>query len=336
MGIQLASLVKKEEIELQDLVGKKIGIDAYNWIYQFLSMIRDRETGEPLKDSRGRITSHLSGVLYRTAKLVESGIKPIWVFDGEPFKLKQETIERRKKIREEAKEKWKIALEKGDVEGVRKASQAATKLTDEMVEQSKKLLELMGIPFIQAPSEGEAQCAYLCKKNIIFATASQDYDALLFGSPILIRNLSVTGRRKIPGRNEYIQIKPEIIELKKVLSEIGINQKQLILIGLLMGTDYNSGVKGVGPKTALKIVIKEKKLENILNDFELKDKIEDIYNFFLKPPVLERPDIKFVKPNREELIKFLVDEFEFSHERIEKVVSTLEKVQQSSLEKWFT
>jgi flap endonuclease-1 len=215
MGLSLGNLIPKKEIEIIELSGKKIAIDAYNNIYQYLTIIRDKMTGEPLKDSSGRITSHLSGLLYRTTSFIEAGIKPIFVFDGKPPEFKQKTLDERNKIKMEAKEKWDIAVERGE-ESIRYA-QATTKLTSDMVEDAKKLLDAMGIPYLVAKSEGEAQCAFMCIKKDVDLSASQDYDSLLFGSPLLVRNLSITGKRKIPKKDTFIEVKPEMIELNQML-----------------------------------------------------------------------------------------------------------------------
>ena len=339
MGVSFKGIVTSEEVELTDLSGKKIAIDAFNIVYQFLSIIRDRFTGEPLKDSKGRITSHLSGLLYRTSKLAEVGIRPIFVFDGEPPEFKEKTIEQRANAKKEAKKKWKEAVEKGE-EAIRYA-QAASKFTDEMVEDSKKLLGFMGMPFIQAKSEGEAQCAHMCKKGSVDYTGSQDFDSLLFGSPFLVRNLSITGRRKVPRKETYIEIRPELIELEKILSELGITQKQLITMGILIGTDYAPGVKGVGPKTAFKLVKEHKTLKKILSKVKWRGEVdaEEILDFFLKPPVTDKYKIVWEQPDREKIMEFMVDEHDFSRERIEKVVERLQQSftsgRQSSLKGWF-
>ncbi|MEM7826267.1 MAG: flap endonuclease-1 [Candidatus Aenigmatarchaeota archaeon] len=339
MGVNLEGLVEGREIELNELAGKKIAVDAFNMLYSFLSIIRDKFTGEPLRDSKGRITSHLSGLFYRTSNLIEAGIKLIFVFDGKPPEFKKKTVEERKIAKEKAKEKWEEALRKG--EKAITYAQATAQLTEEMVEDAKQLLDAMGIPWIQAPSEGEAMCAHLCKKNVVYATASQDFDSLLFGSPRLIRNLSITGKRKLPRKEVYVEIKPELIELEEVLSKLGITREQLVIIGLLVGTDFNAGVEKVGPKTALKIVKEYKNLKDVIEKVEWKDEEdpEEIYNFFLKPPVTEDYKIEFKKPNAEKIIKFMVEEHDFSRERVEKVIQSLEKSfssgMQSSLKGWF-
>jgi flap endonuclease-1 len=338
MGVNLRGIIEGKEVELSYLAGKKIAIDAYNTLYQFLSIIRDKMTGEPLKDSKGRITSHLSGIFYRTSNLLEAGIKPIFVFDGKPPGFKKRVIEEREKAKEEAKKKWEEALEKG--EKAITYAQAAAVLTDEMVNDAKLLLDAMGVPWLVAKSEGEAQCAFLCKKGEVNYSASQDYDSLLFNSPSLVRNLSITGKRKLPRKEAYIEIKPEIIELKEVLSSLGITKEQLIIIGMLVGTDYNQGIKGIGPKTALKIVKENKTLKKVLAQVKWEDEIdpEEIYNFFLNPPVNEKYKIEFKQPDREKIIKFMVDEHDFSLERVEKVIEKLQQAfsagTQASLRGW--
>ncbi|MEM5766337.1 MAG: flap endonuclease-1 [Candidatus Aenigmatarchaeota archaeon] len=339
MGVKLEGLVEAKEIELTELTGKRIAIDAFNTLFSFLSIIRDKVTGEPLRDSKGRITSHLSGLFYRTSNLIEAGIKPIFVFDGEPPKFKKRTVEERRIVREKAREKWEEALKKG--EKAITYAQAAAQLTDEMVKDSKELLDAMGIPWIQAPSEGEATCAFLCKKNEVFATGSQDMDSLLFGSPRLVKNLSITGRRKLPRKEVYIEVKPEIIELQQVLSSLGITREQLVIIGMLVGTDYTPGIEKVGPKTALRLVKEHKSLKGVLENVEWSWEVdpEEIYNFFLNPTVAEDYKIEFRRPERERIIKFMVEEHDFSQERVEKVIEILQKSfssgTQSSLKGWF-
>jgi flap endonuclease-1 len=335
MGIQIFDILPKKELEIKSLTGKIIAVDAFLWLYQFLSIIRQPD-GTPLKDSQGRITSHLSGIFYRSAKLIENGLRLVFVFDGPTHEFKRSTVEERKALKEQAEVKWQGALALGDEEEARKAAQMTSKLTSEMIEQSKRLIEYMGIPIIQAPSEGEAQCAYLCQKDLVYGVSSQDSDSLLFNSPRLIRNLSMTGKRKLPRQDVYIEIKPEVIELDAALKELGITREQLIIIGLLVGSDYNPGIKGYGPKKALELVKKEKTLKNVLNKIEWNSETpaEEIYNFYLNPPIEKDVNIEFKQPQPEKIIKFMVDEYEFSQERIEKVVKSLSSTKQKSLGSW--
>jgi flap endonuclease-1 len=326
MGVNLGDIVPKKEVELSELAGKRIAIDAYNALYSFLSIIRDRATGEPLRDHLGRVTSHLSGLFYRTGKMVEAGIKPVFVFDGEPPEFKKKTIEARLVAKEEAKKKWEEALRKGEEAKI--YAQATSQLTDEMVEDSKKVLEAMGIPFVQAPSEGEIQCAYMCKKGDVWSSGSQDYDSLLVGSPRLVRNLNITGKRKLPRKEAYIEIKPEIIELNEVLTALKITQEQLIIIGILVGTDYNpGGIKGFGPKKSLELVKECKTLDKVLEKVEWNFDVDahDIYNFFLNPPTTDNYNLEWKEPDEQKIIEIMVEEHDFSRERVEKVIEKLKQ-----------
>jgi len=336
MGVQLTELIKSEEIDIINLLDRKIAIDAYNWIYQFLSIIRQRD-GEPLKDSKGRITSHLSGLFYRTIKLLENGIKPIYVFDGEPPKFKRVTSEIRKGIRAEAEEAWKKALERREYEEARKYAQRAAVITDEIVEDSKKLLNAMGIPVLQAPSEGEAQCAFMVKNGDAWAIATQDYDSLLFGCERLVRNLSITGKRK--RGDTYITIKPELIYLQNLLDDLKINQDQLIMLGILIGTDYNpGGVKGIGPSKALELVKEKKTIDKVFEGLEWNHEAtpKDIFNLFKKPRVKEKYIIDFKRLDEEKVKSILCDEHDFSEDRVENAIKRLKEsdTEQRSLAKW--
>jgi flap endonuclease-1 len=338
MGVNLSGIVEGKEIELESLAGRTIAIDAFNTMYQFLSIIRDRFTGEPLRDSKGRITSHLSGLLYRTIRLIEVGIKPVYVFDGKPPAFKAAVQEERSEARAAAELKWKAALEKGEIEKVRLYAQASARLTDDMIDEAKKLLDVMGIAWVQAPSEGEAQAAWMCKQGQVWAVGSQDWDSLLFGAERLVRNLAITGKRKLPKKEAYIEIKPEIVELKNVLENLTINLDQLICLGILTGTDYNpGGIKGIGPKTALKIVREKKSFKGIFGALEwpFAASPEQIFDFFKNPPV-EKVEIKAHKLDSKKLIQLMVDEHDFSEQRIKKAIERLTHFQkkQTGLDKW--
>ncbi|MCD6476761.1 MAG: flap endonuclease-1 [Candidatus Aenigmarchaeota archaeon] len=340
MGVKFGSLIRGEKIDLSDLKGKIIGIDAFLFLHQFLSSIRQPD-GTPLQDSKGRITSHLSGIFYRTAKLIEAGIKPVYVFDGPKPEFKYVTAQRRAK-REESMEKWKKAIARGDIKAARKYAQASLTLSDEMIEQAKKLLEYMGVPVVQAPSEGEAQIAAMVKKGQLWAAASQDADTLLFGSPRLIRNLSISGRKKLPGKDVYIEIKPELIKLDDVLKALGISRDQLIIMAMIMGTDFNPGIRLYGPKKSLKLVKEYKTLDKVLENIDwnsqFKDEVIDareIFDFFKKGAAKD-VKIKETPLDEKKIIKMMVHEFEFSEDRVLKVIENMKKYKasSSSLSKW--
>ena len=339
MGVDISDIVESVEIELEDLIGKAVAIDAFNTLYQFLSIIRQPD-GTPLMDRNGKITSHLSGLFYRSVNIMEVGIKPIYVFDGKPPELKGRTISERIERREKAEKEWKEALEAGNIEEAKIWSQQSSRLTQEMVEQSKRLLDLMGVPWVQAPSEGEAQAAYMAKRGNVYGSASQDFDSLLFGTPRLIRNLTITGKRKLPRKNVYKEIKPEIIELDKVLSSLSITKEQLIDIGILVGTDFNEGVKNVGPKKALKLIKTYGNLENIMQNTEIKvENYKEIREIFLNPPVIDVSTFDWKEPNVDGIISFMCDEHDFSKERVMGAIEKLKEFKkvksQKNLEDWF-
>ena len=348
MGVNLRDLIpdKAKTIidDLRALRGKAIVIDGYNALYQFLTAIRQPD-GTPLMDSQGRITSHLSGLFYRTINIMEHGIKPAYVFDGKPPEIKAKEIERRKKIKEDASKKYEEAIRKGDLEAARRYAMMAAKLTDEMVADAKKLLDAMGIPWVQAPAEGEAQAAFIASRGDAWASASQDYDSLLFGSPRLIRNLTITGRRKLPRKNVYIEIKPELIELKKLLEALGITREQLIDIAIMLGTDYNpDGIKGIGPKKALQLIKAYGSIEKIVKLYKAEFPVppEKIREYFLNPPVTTDYKLEWREPNEKAIYEILVEEHDFNPERVKNAVQRLMKAyrehikgKQMGLEAWF-
>ncbi|HID43998.1 MAG TPA: flap endonuclease-1 [Archaeoglobaceae archaeon] len=336
MGADIGDILEKNKVDLSYFKGKKIAIDAFNAIYQFISIIRQPD-GTPLKDSSGRITSHLSGIFYRLSNMGEVGIKPVFIFDGEPPVFKKREIEERRERRIEMREKWRIAVERGEKDA-KKYAQAAATIDDYIVETSMELLKYMGIPFVQAPSEGEAQAAYMCEKGDVNFTGSQDYDSILFGSPRLARNLAITGKRKLPGKNVYIDVKPEVIDLNSNLKMLELTREQLIDISLLVGTDYNEGIKGIGVKKALKLIKEHGNVFNALSALgKTIDNIEEIRNFYIEPDVTDDYSIRFSTPDESKIIEFLCEKHDFSKSRVEKAVEKLKEleVSQMTLEDWF-
>ena len=340
MGLDLKPLVKSSPIMIPELSGKVIAVDAYNTIYQFLATIRGT-TGELLTNNNGEVTSHLSGLFYRNVNLLVENVKLIYIFDGKPSPLKSKEIDRRRQVKQDAFNKYQEAITAGRFEDARKYGQATSVLTDKMVEESKMILTLLGIPYIQAPSEGEAAAAQLTQSNIAFACASQDYDSLLFGAKRLIRNLAISGKRKVPNRNVYVDIEPEIIEQQQFLNETGLNLEQLVDVGILIGTDFNpGGIPGIGPKTALKLVREYNKLEKIekIEDSLANIPYKEIREVFLKQEVPNVNSIEFNDINYDALVNFLCIEKNFS---VARVNTSLDKVRKSitnrnqSLENWF-
>lgn len=343
LGVNLRVLVPKTKVDFESLSGKSVAIDAYNALYQFLAIIRQPD-GTPLKDRSGRVTSHLSGLFYRTAKLVELGIKVVYVFDGVSPELKEAEIKRRAKVKAEALVKYERALKEGKMEQARSYAQMTSKMKSYMPDDSKRLLTAMGVPWIQAPQEGEAQAAYLTTKGDVDFCGSQDFDSLLFGAQALVRNLTISGRRKVPRKNLYVEVVPEVMKLKLVLEELEITREQLIDVAILVGTDFNpDGVKGVGPKTALKLIKKHGCLEDALpelGDVEFADKIGQIREIFLKPNVTDNYKLNWSSPNLQDVVDFLCRERDFSENRVRSALGRManglkEAKSRTTLESWF-
>jgi flap endonuclease-1 len=336
MGVDLGDLLQKKKIEIKDLAGSWVAVDAFNTLYQFLSIIRQKD-GTPLMDSTGRVTSHLSGILYRTTNLIEAGVKVAFVFDGDPHPFKADTLQERSKIREQAAIAWEEARAQGE-DGF-KYAQAASRLNSEMLQDARRLISAMGLPFVDAPSEGEAQAAHMAANGDVQFVGSQDYDALLFGAPRVVRNLAITGKRKLPRKNIYVDVEPEIIDLEEELSHLGLTRKQLVEIGIMCGTDYNPGLTRVGPKTALKLIKEKGDLESVLASQEEKiENFMEIRESFLHPAVTDDYVIKISRPNVKEIVSFLAGERDFDPERVEKTARRLEEVYksgQSTLDRWF-
>ncbi|PKL60399.1 MAG: flap endonuclease-1, partial [Methanomicrobiales archaeon HGW-Methanomicrobiales-4] len=293
MGVALRDILTpyKHQADPDSLRGIA-AIDAYNALYQFLSIIRQPD-GTPLMDKGGRVTSHLSGIFFRTTNFLEQGIQPVWIFDGKPPELKSRTIQERRTLREGAEVKWEQAKRDGDTEGAFKHAMASSRLDDAILSSSRELLSLLGIPVIDAPSEGEAQASHMVRTGEVSYVASQDYDTLLFGAPLLVRNLTVSGKRRLHGR--MVNVQPEIVRLDEVLSGLGLTREELIDLAILVGTDFNEGVPGVGAKTALK------KMKNGEFNEVLASKLPDfdpdpVRELFLHPPVSGSNTLEWKKP----------------------------------------
>jgi flap endonuclease-1 len=338
MGVNLADLVSPEPRTLEDFAGKVLAVDAFNTLYQFLAIIRQPD-GTPLMDRQGRVTSHLSGLVYRVSNFVAAGIRPVFVFDGKPPRLKARTIEGRVEVKRRAEAEWKEALEVGDLPTARTKAMQTSRLTDEMVDQSRRLLDLLGIPWVQAPGEGEAQASAMAREGTAHAVVSQDYDALLFGSPRLAKNLAITGRRKLPRKDVYVDVAPEEIRLDATLAALGVTREQLVDMALLIGTDFNEGVKGIGPKKALALVRKHDRLDAALAELgvniESKDEVRRI---FLEPTVEPGVVPAFRDTDPAGVRAMLCGEHDFSRDRIdvalERFAGARGEQKQSSLDAW--
>ena len=343
MGVQLGDLVSARKIAIEDLAGRRIAFDGHNILYQFLAIIRGRR-GEPLRDREGRVTSHLSGLIYRNANLIEAGIRIAYVFDGKPHELKAKTVEKRRETRRQAQISYERAIQEGKPEEARVYGQRAVTATTSIVDDAKRLLTLMGVPWVQAPGEGEAQSAHMARKGDVWAAASQDFDSILFGASRLVRNLTITGRRKLPRKSLYIKIEPELIDLDGVLRQLEVTREQLIDVGILVGTDYNPKVmKGIGPKTALKLVKEHGSLDAARQHIEKAEfpfPVKDIRELFLRPDVTDGYNLEWRPPDVEGIVEFLCEEHDFDEGRVAKAVGKIQRGyergrERTTLERWF-
>ncbi len=339
MGLQFKELVVKKEISIADLKGKILAIDGMNMLYQFLTSIRSPD-GSVLTDSKGRVTSHLIGLFSRTTALMELGLKLVFVFDGKPPEIKQKTWEKRTAVKTEAFLKLKEATEDKDLESMRKFAARTAVLTKDMREDAKAVITALGLPIVQAPSEGEAQTARMVKNGDAYASVSQDYDNLIFACPLLVRNLSIEGRRKKAGQFAYQKVNPELISLSEVLENLKLNLDQLIILAILVGTDYNpGGVKGIGPKTGLKLLKEHgSDFKSIFEKVEWQKQYHDlqwqeVFDTIKNIPVTDKYELEWKKVDEQKLFHLLVEEHGFGEERVRSKIEKLKGMQKEMAQK---
>ena len=321
MGVLLTPIIAKETITLDTLRGRRLAVDGNGELYQFLALIRLRD-GTPLRDSTGRTTSHLSGLFYRTTRLIaEHGLSLVFVFDGAPPALKAQEIAKRRAVRERYEEERAAAIEEGNLVRAYSKATMTSRLTREMVGEARELLRLMGIPTVQAPSEAEAQAAHMAAVSPdVWAAASKDYDALLFGAPRLVRFLTISGKEFLPSQGIFRPIVPEVLDLAGLLASWRITREQLVDLAILVGTDFTAGVHGIGPKKALRLVQQHGRIEDlppgIRDALDGLDVVNDVRRIFLRPDVTDAFSIAAAEPDVDGVLRFLCDEREFSRERV--------------------
>ena len=318
MGVLLTPIIVKQTLRLEDLRGKRMAVDANGELYQFLALIRLRD-GSPLRDSHGRVTSHLSGLFYRTTRLIaDYQAQLVFVFDGKPPELKSAEIARRRAIKERYDAEHAAAIRAGDYAAAYSKATMTSRLTKPMIDEARELLQSMGIPVVQAPSEGEAQASQMAAAGAVWAAASKDYDCLLFGAPRLLRFLTISGKEFLPSKGAFRAILPELIETSALLDHYKITREQLVDLAILVGTDFNDGVKGIGPKKALKLVSEFGSIDEMPEEIRAASgPFHEIRDIFLRPSVTDDYSVAFREANRDAIIHFLCDEREFSRERVE-------------------
>jgi flap endonuclease-1 len=323
VGLPFRDIVAAQQLPWEALAGRTLAVDGYNAVYQFLATIRQRD-GQLFTDAEGRVTSHLMGVFYRTTSLLREGVLPLWVFDGRPPERKTGTIRQRIAAKEKAEEQWQEALAAGDFETARRKAAQTSRLTRPMVEELMKLLAALGVPSVQAPGEGEAQAARMAAKGAVWASASEDYDTLLFGAPRLIRGLAARGAGGgAPGA--------QLVDRSELLASLGIDGDELILLGLLVGTDFNDGAPGYGPKKALKLVQQHLGFEATIQKVGLDlDESREVAEIFRHPNAIDVTPPSFGPVDENAVHKLLVDEHGFAEERVRAAVARARQRPRSS------
>lgn len=325
MGVPLTPIIVKKTLTLGDLKGRSFAVDAFNVLHQFLALIRTRD-GTPLMDRDGRVTSHLVGLAFRTTRLISDyGMRLVFVFDGRPPALKSGEVEKRRETRRKAEEEYREALSRGDLAEAYSKAVMTGRLTGEALGDAKRLLTLLGIPWVQAPGEGEAQAAYMAARGHVWASNSRDYDSLLFGAPRLVRYLTISGEEWLPSKGRARKLEPELIDLDLLLGHLGITREQLIDLSILVGTDFNPGVKGIGPKTALKLMRKHGSLEGLPG--EILEKVPPQYDqvraIYLEPDMTSDYDVSPGRLQEEQLRSFLCGERSFSEDRVGTLIERM-------------
>jgi flap endonuclease-1 len=314
VGLPFRDIVTPQELGWEAMAGRTLAVDGYNAIYQFLATIRGPD-GAALSDANGAPTSHLVGVLYRTTSLLAQGVLPVWVFDGKPPELKAGTLRARFAAKERAETQWKEALAAGDMETARRKAAATSRLTRPMAEEAMGLLRALGVPAVQAPSEGEAQAAAMAAQGFVWGAASEDYDSLLFGAPRLVRGLAARGKRgAAPGA--------QLIVREELLQTLGVSSEELLLIGLVVGTDFNDGAKGFGPKKALKLAREHLGWEATLRKAGIDPaEVEPVAELFRHPNVDPTPPPPFGPVDEAAVLRIVVEGHGFSEERVRAAVA---------------
>ncbi|XP_053963114.1 flap endonuclease 1 [Anastrepha ludens] len=312
-----------KENEIKNYFGRKVAIDASMCLYQFLIAVR--ADGAQLTTVDGEPTSHLMGMFYRTIRMLEHGIKPVYVFDGKPPDLKSGELAKRAERREEAQKALEKAEEAGNAEEVEKFNRRLVRVTKDHAREAQELLKLMGVPYVEAPCEAEAQCAALVKAGKVYGTATEDMDALTFGSSVLLRHLTFSEARKMPVKEFFYE---------KVLQGLELTSTEFIDLCILLGCDYCEGIKGIGPKRAVELINTHRDIETILKNIDQKKyTVAENWNYqvarelFLNPEVTDPMSIelKWTEPDEEGLVKFLCGDRQFSEDRVRAGAKKIQK-----------
>ncbi|MFB6078063.1 MAG: flap endonuclease-1 [Halarchaeum sp.] len=321
----LRQLAVIEEVAFDDLGGGVVAVDAHNWLYKYLTTTVRFTRDSAYTTSDGTEVPNLIGVAQGLPKFFEHDLTPVFVFDGRVVDLKDDEVESRREEREEREKRLEEARERGDALEVARLDSQTQRLTDVIHETTRELLSLLDVPVVEAPAEGEAQASYMARTDDgVDYAGSDDYDCLLLGAPHTLRQLTSSGA-------------PERMDFEATLAKHDVTWAQLVDIGILCGTDFNEGLSGYGPKTALKAIRERGDLWAVLETEDAYiDDADRIRELFLDPEVTDDYDYDTdVDPDLDAARAYLTDEWEIPDDEIARAFERIEEsVTQTGLDRW--
>ncbi|ELZ08969.1 flap endonuclease-1 [Natrialba aegyptia] len=312
-----------EEVPFADIEGV-VAVDAHNWLYRYLTTTVKWTNSAKYTTGDGTEVANLVGIVQGLPKFFENDVTPVMVFDGGPSELKEDEIESRRDQRRTYEEQLETAREEGDEVAIAQLESRTQRLTPTIQETSRELLELLDVPIVEAPAEGEAQAAHMARRGDADYVGSEDYDALLFGAPLTLRQLTSKGD-------------PERMDLQATLDHHGLTLEQLIDAAILIGTDFNEGVSGIGPKTAIAEITEHGDLWGVLeargDSIRYGDRVREL---FREPNVTD--DYEFsttLDPDLDAAREYVTDEWGVDPGEIERGFERIEEsVTQTGLDRW--
>ncbi|MDR9429086.1 MAG: flap endonuclease-1 [Natronomonas sp.] len=321
----LRQLAVIEPKPFAELTGSVVAIDAHNWLYRYLTTTVRFTSSSIYTTHQGVEVANLIGVVQGLPKFLEADMTPIFVFDGGVTELKTDEVESRRNQRERYESELEAARAgEADAAEISTLESRTQRLTDTIQDTTRELLKLLDVPIVEAPAEGEAQAAHMARYGDVDYAGSEDYDTLLLGAPYTLRGLTSSGD-------------PECMDFERTLESLELTWEGLVDAAILMGTDFNEGIAGVGPKTAVKLVREHGDLYGALDARgESIPHADRIRAMFLDPAVTDEygydtdidPDIDAARTYVTEQWEIPADEVERGFERIEDAVV------QTGLDRW--
>jgi len=320
----LRDLATIEDVSFEGLEGSVVAVDAHNWLYRYLTTTVKWTGDDVYTTVDGREVANLVGVVQGLPTFFEHDLTPVFVFDGAVVDLKDDEVRERRAQRERAEAKLEAARERGDELAVARLESRTQRLTDHIVDTTLDLFDLLDVPVVEAPAEGEAQAAYMARQGDADYVGTEDYDALLLGAPLTLRQLTSTGD-------------PELMDFEATLADLEVTWEQLVDAAVLIGTDFNDGVAGVGPKTAVKLV---REHGDIWTVFESEDVYVDgadrIRDLFLDPAVTDAYDVDTpLDPDVAAAREYVCQQWEVDADEVARGFERIEEsVVQTGLDRW--